>query len=189
MATRVDLDRDLDRVVAERIAGPAVARLAEQVQRAAQRLAPDAKTWVTAHDERVRYSHRETDTQMVPENLRYLLPAVVYVPKGRGRDGKAINPGGGWRPVPGRTDPARVPRDPDLPVHQRVNCRCRSVTVPGVIARSIRLGPVEVTAVAASAQVFTRFPRAAEAEFGTSGDRGAHFMGGAVREVAARLPR
>lgn len=189
MGTRVELNRNLDQVVAARIARPAVDRLAGQVRDAAARLAPDGKIWVTAHDERVRYSHAETDAQLIPENLRYRLPAVTYVPKGRGPDGKAVNPGGGWKPLPGQVDLGRRPRDPDLPVHQAINCRCLSVSVPGAVGRTIRATPATVTASGALAEVFTRFPRAAEAEFGTGQDRGAHFMAGAVREVAARLRR
>lgn len=187
--TRVELDRDLDQVVAVRVALPAAERLTERVQRAAQRLAPPAKLWVTAHDERVRYSHREADAQMIPANLRYLLPAVVYVRKGRNEHGKAMNPEGGWKPVPGRHDLARAPRDPELPIEQRINCRCASFELPGALARTIFTTPAVLRGAAAVAQVYTRFPRAAESETGTSRDRGAHFMAGALREVAAGMRR
>jgi hypothetical protein len=186
MATRVELTPDLDRKMAD-LAARAVDQLTGQVQDAARKLAPDGKIWVTAHDERVRISHARADGQLIPDNLRYRLPAVYYVRKGRGPDGKAANPGGGWKAIEGRFDLARRPRDEALPVHQSVNCRCASVAVAGAIARSIHRTPVALAATRASAEVYTRFPRAAESEFGTSGDVGAHFMAGALREVAARL--
>lgn len=189
MATRVELNRNLDQIIAARIGRAAADRLAEQVRDEAARRAPDGKIWVTAHDERVRYSHAETDGQLIPENLRYRLPAMEYIRKGRGPDGKAINPAGGWRPVPGQVDLARRPRDRALPVHQAINCRCGSVIVPGAVGRSIKTTPAVLAGAAAQARVYTRFPRAAEAEFGTGQDRGAHFMGGAVRDVGSRLRR
>jgi hypothetical protein len=186
MATRVELVPHLDRKVAEMVGRPAVDGLADQIRSAARRLAPDGKIWVTAGDERVRPSHRETDGQLIPGNLRYRLPAVEYVRKGRGPDGRAVRPGG-WKIIEGRFDLARVPRDSALPVHQAINCRCASVAAAGAVARSIHRTPVALAATRASAEVYSRFTRVAESEFGTSEDAGAHFMGGAIREVAARL--
>jgi hypothetical protein len=76
----------------------------------AQRNAPDGKVWVTAHDERVRPSHVHADGQVVPDNLRYLIPKVST-----GNDINDIR--AGLRPGArtARSDPAR--RQPDqLPV-------------------------------------------------------------------------
>lgn len=174
MATRVELIRDLDSVIAARIARPAVERLTAQVAAEARARAPAAKTWVTAGDERVRRSHRDTDGQTIPANLRYKLPKMEYV--------RNV----GYVQISG-VDLARLPGDPALPVHQAINCRCQSVEVAGAIARSIRSTHVTLSGTRVTAQVYTDFHRAAESEFGTSGDQAAHFMAGAVRAAAARL--
>lgn len=188
MPSRVELVRDLDQLVAARFGRRAVDRLKGQVESEARRRAPAAKVWTTAHDEQVRLSHRLTNGQTIPANLRFRLPKVVYVHKGRDPHGNALDPAGGWKLTEGH-DLGRFPRDSDLPVHQTVNCRCQSVPLPGVVAASIHAGPTTVTAVRAHAEVSTRFPRAAESENGTSGDPAARFMSGAVAAVAARLRR
>ena len=185
---RVELSRRLEAAVAERVVRPVVERIAEDLREEAARRAPDGSRWETAEDERVRLSHAEADGQVVPDNLRFRLPAVAYVRKGRGRDGKALNPAGGWKLTAG-WDLARRPGDPDLPLHQRVNCRCRAVRVPGAVASSIVAGPAVVEGARVTAQVWTEFPRAAESEFGTGGDRAARFMRGALEEVSRRYPR
>lgn len=164
MATRVELDVDLDQVVAARFARPAVDRIRDEVVEEARRRAPAAKTWVTMQDERVRGTHVETDGQMIPANLRYQLPSVR---------------GAGY-------DLAREPRDGALPIEQRINCRCVSFENPEVLAQSIRSGPSELRGTNVQAEVDTRFHRAAESEFGTSEDPAARFMRDALREVAAR---
>src|SRR4051794_35237504 len=59
--THFEARAGLDEEVAMRIALPTVRRMAAQVRDRAQRNAPDAKVWVTAHDERVRPSHEHAD--------------------------------------------------------------------------------------------------------------------------------
>lgn len=186
MATRVELDRDLDRVVAARFAQPAVNRAARRLAAAARDRAPAAKQWITAEDERVRPAHADADGQLVPANLRFKLRRQAYLP-GSGR-------GSGSRPghFPGRTvltggyDLAREPRDTALPADQVANCRCVAVELPDEIARRIQASRAVVDGTRVSARVSVEFPRIAESEYGTGGDRPAYFMRGALREVAAR---
>ncbi|QSI49960.1 hypothetical protein [Thermobispora bispora] len=166
-------------------AGPVarhVHRVAEAIARQARQNAPPAKTWITAHDERVRPSHNAAHGQTIPANLPYRLPKTVYVRKGRGSDGRAINPGGGWKLAPGH-DLADKPRDPRLPVHQRINCRCTSREVPGAVAAGITASEPDVTPTRVSATVTARFPRVGESELA---DHGGGWFREAARTVAAR---
>lgn len=158
--------RTLDTDIAARVLAPAVRRTVDNVRDGAQRHAPPVKTWVTARDERVRPSHVATDAQAVPDNLRYQVPSVHGV----------------------GTDLAVAPRDPDLPIGNRANCRCQSVELPRLLADSIHAGAVQQAGARVSGEVYTRFPRAAESEFGnTSGDEAARFMGQGLQEAAARM--
>jgi hypothetical protein len=167
---------------------PKVTRIARQVRDEAARAAPPAKQWVTAHDEMVRPSHREAHEQTIPANLRYQLPAMHYIHKGRDSRGKAINQAGGWKIIEGSYDLAVTPRDQQLPTHQKINCRCASVTIPGAVGRSVRSGEAIVRGSLVTATVWVRYRRVAESEFGTGRDPGAHFMAEARRMVAARYP-
>lgn len=166
MPTHFEPAAGLDEMVALRFLRPTIDRAKGEVERLAQANAPHAKVWITMRDERVRHSHVETDGQIIPANLRYRLPKV--------------EPGVG-------VDLARVPGDPNLPAAQRINCRCNSVAVPWAVARSIHATPTLVMGTRVSAQVETRFPRAAESEFGTESDEAAHFMGRAVEQVRVTL--
>lgn len=181
---RPGLDAYIARTVGER----AVNRLKDDVTAGARRRAPDGKVWTTMMDPEVRPSHRDAQGQLIPANLRYRLRRMVYMHKGRGPDGKALNPAGGWKlGAAGLYDLAREPRDPELPDEQRIRCRCESGTVPGAVARTIAAGRTQVQGTRVVAEVDTRFPRAAESEFGTSRDKAALFMTGGAREAAARL--
>lgn len=155
----------LDEILAQRVARPALARILVALRDEARARAPETRVWVTMRDERVRRTHFETDAQVIPANLRFKLP------KARGEG----------------FDLARHPRDPDLPPEQRYNCRCDDPTIPSLLRDSIHATDVTVIGTRASGSVQTRFPRAAESENGTSGDEAAHYMLGALREVAARL--
>jgi hypothetical protein len=165
MVSRFEPAPGLDAVVASRIARPNVERLNEDVRDVARRLAPDVRTWLTVRDERVRRTHEKTDGQTIPDNLRFKLPSTSGVGH----------------------DLAKHPRDPNLPIAQRINCRCDDPTLRGVLAATIHALPAVLQGTRTVAQTETRFPRAAESENGTSGDQGAFFMRDALREVAARL--
>lgn len=165
MVTRFEPAPDLDAQVAARILRPGVDRLTDAVHDAARRFAPPVRVWLTVRDERVRHTHAQTDGQTIPDNLRFKIPATSGVGH----------------------DLARHPRDPGLPVANRVNCRCDDPTVPGVLAQSITKLPAVLQGTRVHGQVETRFPRAAESEFGTSEDESAAFMRNALREVAARV--
>ncbi|WP_433542091.1 hypothetical protein ACQP10_38035 (plasmid) [Streptosporangium sandarakinum] len=160
-----------------------VDKVADQAVREVRDQVPDAKSWETAEDERVRPSHDETHGQTIPANLLYRLPKQVYVRKGRGENGKAVNAAGGWKIVPGGWDLADAPRDPRLPEHQTINCRCESLPMPGMIAAHVGRIPVLVTRTSARATVHVRFPRIAESEFEPDGGG---WLARAARIVAAR---
>ncbi|MER5322352.1 hypothetical protein [Streptosporangium roseum] len=177
-----------------RIRGDLIAKLAaghvrrvvdevtDQAVRETRDQVPDAKAWETEADERVRPSHGEAHGQTIPDNLLYRLPQQVYVRKGRGPDGKALNPAGGWKITPG-WDLADAPRDPRLPEHQTIRCRCESLPLPGMIAAHVSRTAVRVTRTSARASVQVTFPRIAESEFA---EHGGGWLARAARIVAAR---
>lgn len=183
--TRVRLTPGLAQRLA---AGPIrrdVERFTDAVTREAKDRAPDAKTWETHEDEKVRPSHAHAHGQTIAENLSYELAAMEYIRKGRGPDGKAINEAGGWKTTDG-VDLAREPRDPELPLHQRVECRCESIPAGPLLAEATRTLPTRVKGSRVEAGVECVFRRVGEAEFGNHRDDGAHFLGGAGEAVAAR---
>jgi hypothetical protein len=171
---RVTVRRDLEIVVAAQLVRPRVDRILERIRDRAQRAAPPAKAWLTYEDDRVRPSHRATHGQTIPANIPFRLPKMFYERRGRGPDGKAINPGGGYKVVPAGLgyDTAMEPRDPDLPLEQRIECRCESVELPGAVARAIVATPVTVAGRRVSGRVEVTFPRIAESEHADGG----HFM-------------
>lgn len=155
----------LDETIAQRIARPRIARVLDMLRDEARARAPVTRIWVTVRDERVRKTHFETDAQVIPDNLRFKMPRT---------DGSGH-------------DLARHPRDPNLPIAQRANCRCDDPTIPHLLRESIHAGDVQVVGTRVSGEVYTDFPRAAESEKGTSEDTAAHYMLGALQEVALRL--
>ncbi|MFF4777525.1 hypothetical protein ACFY05_32180 [Microtetraspora fusca] len=183
---RVELRQDLNAMMARRVRST-VQELTRRLAAEAARRAPAAKVWITAADERVRPAHRKADGQTIPENIRFKLARQVYIRKGRRRDRRAVNVAGGMKIVPGEWVLAREPRDDDLPEDQKTRCRCIAVVWPGAIGKAVRAEPVTVTATGARGRVSVRFERIEESEFGTSGDRAARFLGGAVDIVAAEL--
>jgi hypothetical protein len=169
-----------DAALASRIAAacqPHVQRIAEDVGTAVRRTAPDGKTWVTSHDEKVRPSHVHTDGQEIPGNLRYQLPRYTYI---RGSHGQ------GYADT-GQVDLAREPRDEALPADQRINCRCVSVPVPGAIARATRVDDVHAEGPRVVGAVTVHYNRVAESEYPDGEDHGGGWAAQAVREAAARL--
>jgi hypothetical protein len=163
--SHVELNPDLDVQIASRFGVPVLNRVLDMLEDAARAGAPPVKVWVTMQDERVRESHREADAQAVPANLRFILE----------------NPATGTRSL------CAHPRDPNLPIEERINCRCSDPQVPQLLAQSIHRSDVRLVGTRVSGEVETRFPRAAESEFGTDQDEAAHFMTDALRQVAARL--
>lgn len=163
MTSRFEPAAGLDEEIARRFGVPAVRRALDMLEDEAKAGAPAVRTWVTMRDERVRPSHADADTQTIPANLRFRL---------KGKAG---------------TDLARHPRDPALPAEQREGCRCDDPTLPDLLRESIHKTDVMMTGTAVHGSVETRFPRAAESEYGGDGDEPAHFMTNALREVAARL--
>jgi hypothetical protein len=165
VANRLVLAPDLNAVVAARFGRPAVAGLLDTAQRTAVAAAPDGKTWVTMHDDRVRPTHASADGQTIPANIPFLLDKV---------DGSVGD------------DRAEKPRDPGLPFLQRVECRCETAT-SGVVAASIHTSRPEVVGARAHGEVSTIFERAAESEFA---ERGGGWMraglDAAARQVAPR---
>ena len=165
MVSRFEPNPDLDEVVAAKFAYPLVAHATDAVRDAAQGFAPPVKVWMTMQDERVRHSHMKADGQAVPENLRFILKKV----RGSGND------------------LARVPRDLNLPLDNRIRCRCEPVTVADMLARSIHSLPPVLQGTRVVGVIQTYFKRAAESENGTTEDAPAYFMLRALRQVAATL--
>ncbi|MBG0818993.1 hypothetical protein [Planomonospora sp. ID82291] len=178
--TRINsgLSRKLTALVARRVQD-----VADDVAEAARAGAPPAKQWITDTDEKVRPSHAEAHGQLVPGNVDYRLPAMVYLRKGRDPGGDAINEAGGWKILPGRWDVADRPRDTRLPIHQSRNCRCQSVEVPGAVAAGIHAGRARPAGKSITAVVSAAFPRVAESEYG---ERGGGWLAEAARQAAAR---
>lgn len=165
MPPRFEPAAGLDAEIARRFGVPAIRRVLDMLNDAAKSHAPATRTWVTMRDERVRPSHFEADAQTIPANLRF----------------KIRSPNGiGW-------ELARHPRDPDLSAANAANCRCDDHTTAHLLADSIHPTDVSLIGNIASGSVETRFPRAAESEFGTDRDAAARFMGQALDEIAARL--
>lgn len=177
----------LDREVAARFLLPHVDRLTGRVAEEARRLAPGVKVWLTMRDERVRTTHRLADGQAVPDNLRFRLHKAqadthglrASTPEATGGAAPDTNLGyaPGW-------DLARYPGDPDLPVGQRINCRCQALPLPEALRAAIHADPATLTGTEVRGRVTCTFPRAGEAEYGTDQDTGAHFMAGAIDRVA-----
>lgn len=183
---RLVLRDDLETMVAARMVRPKVDHITGQLAENAGLRAPDGKIWVTAKDPKVRPAHEHADSQVLPDNVRYRLRKMVYVRKGRGPDGKAINPAGGWVLAPGGGwDLAQEPRDEALPPGQREQCRCQSLPLPGVVARSIHAAAARVEGARVSGEVYSDFHRVKEAEFGDGANPGAAFMRGALALVGA----
>lgn len=162
--SRTTVSKDLDAYIARTVAAPAVERVVREVAVVATVLAPAVKVWLSMRDDRVRESHDHTDGQAIPSNLRY------KVTKGEGH----------------RTTLMRVPRDPNAPRDEVIECRCQSVTDPDALRRQVHGSRVVVVGNAAVGEVSCSFHRVVESELGTSEDQGAHFMSQAAREVAAR---
>lgn len=162
--TRFEPRKDLDLQVARQIGLPLLGRVLDMLEDEARRRAPDGKVWVTMRDEKVRPEHRDTDAQVVPANLRFQMPKA---------DGTTIL--------------ARRPRDPNLPIELRINCRCDDPALPDALRSTIHSTGATLEGTRVHGSVETWFPRAAESEFGTSEDQAAHFMTGALNEVALRL--
>lgn len=165
MVSRFEPNPDLDAVVAAKFARPLVEHATLAVRDAARGFAPPVKIWLTVQDERVRRSHVKTDGQAVPDNLRFKLPKV----RGAG------------------IDLARLPRDLNLPLDNRINCRCEAIPVPDMLSRSIHSLPPVLQGTRVVGVIQTYFKRAAESENGTSEDTPAHFFLNALRQVAASM--
>jgi hypothetical protein len=123
--------------------------------------APPAKVWVTAHDERVRPSHARADAQTIPGNLRYVLASADNRPG---------------------TELAVAPRDPDLRISNRINCRCISVELPGVVGAAVT-SSTAVAGTRVTGRVEVRFNRVVESEFPSSPDHGGGWMRKALRDA------
>jgi hypothetical protein len=152
----------LDARIAQQYAVPHARRLADALADRMRANAPDAAAWITAQDERVRPTHRDADGQTVPDNLRFALE----------------RPGGGH-------ELAQAPRDPDLSLANRQNCRCLSVHLPGVIAERVGVGDVVLRRTSAHATVSVTFPRIVESEYPGAGDSGGGWVRRSIEETAA----
>jgi hypothetical protein len=166
----------LEAMVARMVA-PEVTEIGHQVERAAKRLAPPLKEWVTVADDRVRPTHVAAEGQQVPDNLRFKINSMEWDRKHRGL---------------GEHTWMRAPRDESSRAVANIkNCRCTPRSIPDGIARNIRTGPTVVSATMVRVDVIAEGPWVVEAEWGTvypGGLRadGTHFMARAAAEVAAQ---
>jgi len=172
---KVILHPDVDARVAELVARPALDRALARMRDSARMHAPVVRAWVTVRDERVRASHVRTDGQVIPDNLRFKVPKV--------------NTGDDVNDVRAGFDLARFPRDPNLPIGNRIHCRCADPVIPNLLKDSIHSTGARVTGTRAFGSVYTEFPRAAESERGTDGDQAALFMRKALDAELARWRR
>ena len=152
----------LDARIAQRFAVPHARRLADALADRMRDNAPEAAAWITAQDERVRPTHRDADGQTVPDNLRFWIE----------------KPSGGH-------ESAQAPRDPDLSIENRANCRCLAVDLPGVIAERVQAGDVALRGPRATASVSVAFPRIVESEHPSGGESGGGWVRRSIEETAA----
>lgn len=170
--TRLVVDRGLDaRLAASPGLQRAVGKVAQAVAAQGRANAPDGALWVTARDERVRRSHVRADRQEIPANLRFHVPKVDT-----GDDANDQRSG---------FDLAAAPRDPSLPIGNRIACRCARVPLPGAIAARIHVSDTRTVGLQVSARVSVGYPRVAGSEFGEDGDPGSRWLGRAGQTVAA----
>jgi len=153
---------------------PALTRLAQIAADGARQAAPPDKTWITQGDDRVRPEHEEAHGQTVPDNLRFTLTSPPYDVQHNGA---------------GPQQMARAPRDPNLTIGLRIECRCQTATVQG-IAGDITAHPGQATGTRAAAAITVEHHLCVTAEFGGTGeDQGARYMAAGLREAGRRLRR
>jgi hypothetical protein len=178
---------DLNEKVAAMVA-PEVGKVAKRVARLAKQYAPANKRWISMDDGRVRETHIAAHGQEVPENLRYDIQSRQWDIHNLGALG--ID----WLNEP--NDPtAGLPGDAAQFLRGRIpfGCRCKSVKVPGVIAKQIRTGGTIVEGSTARAVVSCEGEWVVQAERGdyypirggVVHNEGTHFMARAARDVAA----
>jgi hypothetical protein len=152
---------------------PQVRNIARDLADNMARTAPPGAVWQTAADERVRPSHRESEGQTIPGNLRFQLPKMQYV---RGT-GQYVTTSG--------YDLARAPRDEELPPEQKINCRCQRIELPHDVANHIRAHDPRVEGARCIAEVTVTYPRIAESEHPDTGDGGGGWIRDAVQRTAS----
>lgn len=174
--THAIIDTDLD----DRLAvwsAPHVARLADKAKESAAAAAPGVKVWQTAFDALVRPWHVSAHGQSTPANLRY---ALDHSPRQGHQYPPPKHPRWGER-YSHETEYLREPRDPTAYYLQVQACRCFQET-NNRLGESFNRTEVVVSGSHARCEVYTRYPRAAESNFGTADDTPARFM-----EIGARL--
>jgi hypothetical protein len=130
-----------------------------------RRSAPSGSIWITAHDERVRKTHVEAEGQLIPANLRFVLNHPETTAK----------------------ELARAPRDPDLSVGNRVNCRCVAAEIPMAVAEGVRNEGVVIEGTRIVGTASVTFNRVVESENPGQGDSGGGWVRAAVTEVVGKL--
>ncbi|TMR97312.1 hypothetical protein EJK15_18750 [Nonomuraea basaltis] len=119
--TRARINPGLAKRLAAGVIRDKVERITEAVAKEAKDRAPDAKGWQATNGADARPSHRHADGQTIPANVPYQLPKMDYVRKGRDDDRRNPQGAGAWVLLTA-VDLADRPRDPSLPLHQRINC-------------------------------------------------------------------
>jgi hypothetical protein len=166
----------LEELVAAMIA-PQIHDIAKEVEREAKRLAPPIKTWISMRDGRVRHTHKGTDGQKVPANLRFKIESMEW-----DREHRGVGP----------NTYMRFPKDEtSRAVVNILNCRCRVQFDKNGIAKHIKAGPAKVEGTKVVSVVSVKGEWVVAAEFGTvyPGQlvaKGNRFMGRAALNVALR---
>lgn len=182
--------KNLDAKVAAHIR-PQVDDLAKEVERRAKDGAPGVKEWVTVGDAKVRHTHRATNGQQRPENLRFELPSTKWdMGEGRSASRGGVN-------IVGPTTYFLKPRHPEnesIAVVNHVNCRCHAVVDPEGLSRHMVRVPAVAEGAKVKAAVRLRAPGAIQAELGDTyylgsnmgmrTEEGTHFMENAARDTA-----
>lgn len=141
---------------------PEAQRLTQLLADRVRANAPGAGLWMTAQDERVRPTHRKADGQTIPDNLRF----IVEHPSHSGHE------------------LAQGPRDPDLSLENRINCRCIAGSLPGLIAEHVAASSVLLRGATAVATVSVEFSRIVESEHPGAGDSGGGWFARSISEAA-----
>jgi hypothetical protein len=174
----------LNERVAARWAVPEAHRLADMLAERVRANAPDARVWITKQDEKVRPTHVKADGQTIPTNLRFVLdhPSSVQTSTA------AADRSGTSSPVEGgEQELARKPRDPDLSIGNRINCRCIDAGLPGLIAQHVAAGDVVQRGPQATATVSVTFSRIVESEHPGPEDGGGGWLARSVDEARGQL--
>lgn len=154
----------LDEMVALMVA-PDVRKYADRVKDNAQKLAPQAKTWVTVGDGKVRPTHVHAGADAawnrdIPENLRFKLPSMTWDMTDEESNHLGADT---WM---------QHPRDwSSGAVANILDCRCVAIYDKAIIRNSIRTEATRIEGARVSITVSATGNRIVASEFGEPYDQ------------------